>query len=278
MTDTCKLTTTFSFPTLASFSHRSRHFACFISVSGLSRSYCALFSATSYLSTHPIRGSRRYLFRFPVPVSSRSRKKREREKSAHSSTSPSADEDHKVSSAEMHVKRFKRAAEVSFVLYRPRSRRRPRRFLLTLRSRLPTAPFATSLIVESIFSTSLSVAAFSRMCELHRHRMHSTALKRATNGTLHCLPTLQQAASSLRVRAMGSAKESSLKYPPASCHAVNCVDAAPTLASFIETSGVRPPRNHTRRQIHEAQSFRKFHFKQESRGRRKKVELTVSGN
>lgn len=43
-------------------------------------------------------------------------KKRGRKKSAHSSTSPSADGDHKVPSAEMHVKRFKRAPEVSFAL------------------------------------------------------------------------------------------------------------------------------------------------------------------
>lgn len=50
----------------------------------------------------------------PVPLSSGG--ERGSEKSAHSSTSPSADGDHKVSSAEMHVKRFKRASEVSSAL------------------------------------------------------------------------------------------------------------------------------------------------------------------
>jgi len=75
---------------------------------------------------------------------------------------------------------------------------------------------------------------------------------------------------------MGSAKESSLKYPPASCRAVNRVDAAPTLASFIETSGVKPPRNHTRRQTHEAAKFLKVSFQAGIKGsQRKRIEFAA---
>jgi len=107
--DICELTNfvskTFLLPfSLASLSHYSTHFFATSPASWLIRSYYVLFGASSYLSSHSIRGSRRCDIYFASCSCFLS--KRGREKSAHSSTSPSADGDHKVSSAEMHVKRF----------------------------------------------------------------------------------------------------------------------------------------------------------------------------
>lgn len=68
---------------------------------------CSLVSFNQLLL--PIHGSRRYdTVSLPIPVSF---EEKEGEKNAHSSTSRT---DHKVSSAEVDVKRFKRAPEVSF--------------------------------------------------------------------------------------------------------------------------------------------------------------------
>lgn len=79
---------------VASLSHYSMRFAYFFdfisAASWLIRSYYALFSATSYLSTHPILAEVVDVISISLPVSSL-REKREREKSAHSSTSPSAE-------------------------------------------------------------------------------------------------------------------------------------------------------------------------------------------
>lgn len=169
----------------------------------------------------PIHGSRRcdiciasysYLFR---------REKR-REKNAHSSTSQT---DHKVFSVEMHVKRFKRASEVSSALSFPSYPMTKFRFHCSF-------PVPA---LESIFLTTNGSCAGSH--ELPSSDAFCRALKRATNGTLHCLPTLQQATPPPSLFSAGSAKESSLKCPPlAFCRAVNRTDNDASLPSFIETS------------------------------------------
>lgn len=78
------------------------------------RPYCALFSVTGLL-VHRI-ARIRCPFSLPVPGGKR-RKRRERKMRIFQLRR--AQLDHKVSSAEMHVKRFKRAPEVSFALSFP---------------------------------------------------------------------------------------------------------------------------------------------------------------
>lgn len=179
----------FPFPWLASLSHlvlrvslissRLQPYGLFVRTANViqrSQAICPFTLSTEVVGMISIS--------LPVPVSSpRSRRKREREKNAHSSTSPSADGDHKVSSAEMHVKRFKRAPEVSFAPCRLRSRRR-RRFPLTLRS-----PFHCSFRYHphrrvNLFHVAVSSRRSHELRErelLHRHRMHSTTARFETS-------------------------------------------------------------------------------------------------
>ena len=233
------------------------------------------------LSTHPILAEVVDVIpiSLPVPVSSRSRKKRDREKSAHSSTSPSAETETTKCLPRKCMWKGLNALEVS----RGLPCRSP--FLSPLS--FPSHP------MRSRFHCFLSLRPHRRVNLFHvavsSRISHELCASYIVTG---CIPprfeTSHERDSSLFIyppangflpscaRNERSAKESSLKYPPASCRAVNRVDAAPTLASFIETSGVKPPRNHTRRQTHRGRKvFESFTSSRNQRDRRKRIELAA---
>lgn len=108
------------------------------------------YSQCNRATCPPHRGSRRHGTR-SLPVPPCPRRKGEKERKMRILRLRRARADHKVSSAEMHVKRFKRAPEVSFALSFPSH---------PTRSSFPLL-LSPSLVVESIFSTA-PVAAFSR--------------------------------------------------------------------------------------------------------------------
>lgn len=130
------------------------------------------------------RGSRRYGARsLPVPLCPLSPGGKERERKMRILRLRRARVDHKVSSAEMHVKRFKRAPEVSFALSFPS--------LTTLRSSFSIAPFARPRRRVNLFygAGSCVLTSSAPVPPEPVSDAFCCALKRATDGTLHCLPT-----------------------------------------------------------------------------------------
>lgn len=125
-----------------------------------------------------------------------------------------------MSSAEMHVKRFKCAPEVSFAPS----------FSSSLS--FPSHP------IRSRFHCSFRYSPHRRVNLFHVAVSSRVLTSCASYIVTGCIPPLFETShgrdsslfagffpSRARARCVRSAKESSLKYPPASCRAVNRVDA-----------------------------------------------------